>query len=225
MLLWLASYPRSGNTFLRVILNKIFDLPSVDIYGAKSEQAFINNGTMFQAMGGVTHEMAPEELISHAREDDYLSVVKTHERLKNDDPAIYIVRDGRSSIVSYYHYLMNVEGSINSLEDIIKGKVYAGSWSEHIYDWAPESRHRTLFIRFENLVTRPDLEIERIGQFLCLEPRSKTTMTFEMLHETFPQFFRSGSDEKNIRELEDSGHLDLFWRWHTPMMVRLGYAQ
>lgn len=225
MLLWLASYPRSGNTFLRVLLNGVFGLPSVDIHGASAERAFIRNGTVFEAMGGVTHNLDPSDLIARARESDHLAVVKTHERPGGDDPAIYLVRDGRSSIMSYYHYLRNVEGSDGDLEDVIRGRVYGGTWSEHIYDWAPERRERTLLIRFENLVTHPELEIGRIGQFLCLEPLTTAVMTFDALNGAFPQFFRSGSDERNVRELEESGCLDLFWRWHTPMMVRLGYVE
>ena len=30
--IWLASYPRSGNTFLRIILQSVFDLPSYSAY-------------------------------------------------------------------------------------------------------------------------------------------------------------------------------------------------
>lgn len=225
MMLLLASYPRSGNTFLRVLLNQVFGLPSADIFGSGSEQAFIRNGVMFAAMGGVTHDLDPADFISRARASDHLELVKTHERPIGADPAIYLVRDGRSAIVSYYHYVRNVEKLDYSLEDIICGSAYGGSWSEHIYDWAPERRERTLLIRFENLVKDPEGELKRVGQFLCLEPRTKDVVTFEWLNGIFPQFFRSGSDANNIRELRESGCEDLFWRWHTPMMYRMGYSE
>lgn len=225
MMLLLASYPRSGNTFLRVLLNQVFGLPSIDIHGSGAEQAFIRNGVMFEAMGGVTHDLDPMDFIAQARLSDRLELVKTHERPIGADPAIYLVRDGRSSIMSYYHYIRNVENLDCSLEDVIRGAVYGGSWSEHIYDWAPERRERTLLIRFENLVNDPESELGRVGQFLCLEPHIEEVVTFEWLNAAFPTFFRSGSDTNNIRELQDSGYEELFWRWHTPMMTRMGYTQ
>lgn len=224
MMLLLASYPRSGNTFLRVLLNQVFGLPSADIHGSSAEQAFIRNGVIFEAMGGVTHDLDPQDFVAQARASDRLELVKTHERPSGADPAIYLVRDGRSSLISYYHYIRNVEGQDCSLADVIRGGVYGGSWSEHIYDWAPERRERTLLVRFENLVGDPERELQRIGQFLSLEPQASDVASFQRLNKIFPEFFRSGSDAANIREMEDSGLEDLFWRWHTPMMVRMGYA-
>lgn len=224
MLLFLASYPRSGNTFLRIILNEIFNLPSVDIHGAQAERAFIENKTIFKAFGGLTHELEPDDIIDEAKKSHNLFLIKTHERPKSDDPAIYLVRDGRSSIISYYHYIRDVEQRHCSLQEVITGQVYGGSWSEHIYDWSPESRKRTLLVRFENLAKNPAEEIERISQFLSMNPQSKCISSFEYLKSAFPNFFRSGNDEKNIRELTESGLEELFWRWHTPMMVRMGYS-
>ncbi len=37
MIVWLASYPRSGNTFFRVILNSIFDIKTYSIYDDKGD--------------------------------------------------------------------------------------------------------------------------------------------------------------------------------------------
>jgi hypothetical protein len=37
VILWIASYPRSGNSFLRVVLKAAFGLPSDSLYAEKSD--------------------------------------------------------------------------------------------------------------------------------------------------------------------------------------------
>ncbi len=32
MIVWLASYPRSGNTFLRLVLHRLFGVPTYSVY-------------------------------------------------------------------------------------------------------------------------------------------------------------------------------------------------
>ena len=32
MVVWLASYPRSGNTFLRIVLHRLYGVPTYSVY-------------------------------------------------------------------------------------------------------------------------------------------------------------------------------------------------
>ena len=82
-MIWLASFPRSGNTFFRIIL--------YEVYGIESS-AF--------------HRDPNRKLNLHY---DRYPVVKTHllpNQLIPDDsniPAVYLVRDGRDALVSMAH--------------------------------------------------------------------------------------------------------------------------
>ena len=123
--IWLASYPRSGNTMLRYLLNQVFDLKTTSLYDGDTR--------LFGAVAGVP------ELVGHydrgavghgSGGPSGYAFVKTHEPPIDSGPAIYIVRDGRSALVSYMHYLRRAEGVAVDLPSIIKGEVWPGSWSE-----------------------------------------------------------------------------------------------
>jgi hypothetical protein len=225
MLCWLASYPRSGNTFTRIILNQIFGIRSTTSFGLGGEHDFVGRLDVPDIVGVLDENSSGAELIEKARRSDALYMVKTHEWPSTDDPAIYVLRDGRASVMSYYHYTNDIAGVPRTLEEVIRGDIYAGSWANHVFGWAPDTRPRTLLVRYEDLIADTKREVERIAAFLGVEAQKSIDVKFDTLHERFPQFFRVGNNERNIGELADSGMLELFWRWHTPMMHRFGYPE
>lgn len=77
--IWLASFPRSGNTLVRLILGKCFDI----VAGSK----YPENGEADLA--------AP--------------IIKTHDHAEDDAPAIVLVRDGRAALVSYWHFFRDYD--------------------------------------------------------------------------------------------------------------------
>jgi len=99
MIVWLASYPRSGNTFFRVLMKHLYGIKTYSIY----------NDSLFSEIGAsemIGHEDLPasiEELSRSSR----LYLIKTHGLPTDDSPVIYLVRDGRDSIVSYARYIMS----------------------------------------------------------------------------------------------------------------------
>src|SRR4051794_24293951 len=103
MIIWLASYPRSGNTLLRIILKSVFDRRTyskhddVNDIGADSRVA---EEVGHQALGA-----SWDGAYQRMRDDAQSYLVKTHDPPEDDGRAIYIVRDGRSTCRSFYHYL------------------------------------------------------------------------------------------------------------------------
>ena len=94
MIVWLASYPRSGNTFLRVVLH--------NVYGVSTYSVYEDNDPVAQRVGPALVGYRPKPA-ERTRMIDGADVyfVKTHKRRKADGfPAIYLVRDGRDAIVS-----------------------------------------------------------------------------------------------------------------------------
>jgi hypothetical protein len=69
-----------------------------------------------------------------------IPLIKTHESPPDDNPALYVVRDGRAAAVSLWEYYNR---SI-PLEQIIAGRHRAGTWSDHLLAWQPWKRSQTL---------------------------------------------------------------------------------
>lgn len=168
MIIWIASYPRSGNTFFRILLNQIYGIQTYSIY----------DDPLFDQLTGSS------DLIGHKkREQNYeimsasekLFFVKTHDLPSNDNyPAIYLVRDGRDSLISYAHYLISFNNysnqeilykkiktffGWNEYSEILQKLIISkednfGSWSEHIQKWN-KRESMTVPIKFEDLVKNP----------------------------------------------------------------------
>jgi hypothetical protein len=220
MLIWLASYPRSGNTLVRIVLNAAFGLRTHAL-GTGDSRVFGSRPGVLRLVGHRSDGLQDQDLIAEARASRELYIVKTHEPPVTDDPAIYVVRDGRSAIVSYSHYYAEVEGIPISMPDVIDGKVYAGGWSDHFRAWSPLSRPRTLFVRYEDVVAQPSSLIAALAEFCQRAPVSNSPPSFPELHAAFPEFFRCGGDAANIQEI--APFILRFRDRHGWLMQQLGY--
>jgi hypothetical protein len=94
VVIWLTSYPRSGNTFLRVVLHSLYGVPTYSVYH--------DDDPVAQRVGPdlVGYRPLPDdrEALSASAEAYF---VKTHKRRKADGhPAICLVRDGRDAAVA-----------------------------------------------------------------------------------------------------------------------------
>lgn len=201
-IVWLASYPRSGNTLLRAILNECLDV----VAGSKYDEGQ-NSSPM-------------NELLGKSR-GFQSQLVKTHDHPESDAPAIVAVRDGCASIVSYWHYLTDYVAPVQ-MEEVIKGNVGYGSWSDHFRAWDPERRPNTLLLRFEDFSVNPEIAVEAAAEFLNVRPLRSFSKNFADLQRLDPKFFRSGNNASNIQEMADDD-LSLFSDLHGPLMKQLGY--
>ena len=203
---WLASYPRSGNTLLRIIVRDCFGLFVGSIY-----DDFKWSDTLPEIVG-YSGESSGQPLL-----------VKTHEQCDDDRKAIYLVRDGRASLVSFHHFLLDFSKLRPSMEDVIRGTASQyGCWSEHVRSWSPKTRNRTLLIKYEDLVRDPQGQIDRTSAFLGLPQIAKFDRDFGSLRDVNGKFFRAGSNEENIAQLSPD-QLDLFTQMHGQTMRDLGY--
>jgi FkbM family methyltransferase len=222
MITWLASYPRSGNTLLRLILKNVFDQPS---FSKHDDAADIGSDPRLADLVGhqfLTGKWADESARFQA--DAECKLVKTHDPPEDDSPAIYIVRDGRSACRSFYHYLKEFPHlrARFSLMDVICGFTPFGSWSDHLTDWNPQKRPRTLLLKYEDLLNRPDAGIAQLAEFLQLAPRRNWQNRFDELRPLNPRFFRAGesNDPKTALAGEDAA---VFWAQHLDWMRQLDY--
>lgn len=222
MIVWLSSYPRSGNTFFRVVLNSVFNIKTYSIYndtgdiGADKETSDI-----------VGHIFLPKDFdLLKARISKETYYIKTHElfedmTLDSSDKVIYLVRDGRESTLSFTKHLKNFYKKENDdLSDVIYGNTPYGSWGEHVRQW---KRVDQLLIKFEEMIDDPSSKLTEIANYLNIDPLNKKIPTFEELQKINPTFFRSGKKDSWKKYFSNSEHL-VFWLRNVNEMVDMGYA-
>ena len=222
MIIWIASYPRSGNTFFRVILNKIFGIKTYSIYDDKRDI-----GADEATSEVVGHEFLPDGFdIEKARDEEKLYYIKTHELLNysvdENDKAIYLIRDGREATLSFTNHQNVFNSQKKNLVDTIYGNSFIGSWGEHVASWDPENRKNTLTIKFEELVKDPIKFIDILSKFLEANPVRNKIPTFEELKNINPNFFRSGKANSWEDVFTREEHLS-FWLKNYKQMDKYSY--
>jgi hypothetical protein len=216
---WLASYPRSGNTLLRVILNRCFGLFSQSIYDDNE----FSDPAVRALVGHEAVGTDPRKFLAQAQKASRRLYVKTHEQPGPDrHPAIYVVRDGRAAIVSHMHFLNDILGQKISLEDVIRGKTGL-SWSDHVRAWALSDRSDTLVLRFEDLIAADPVSLRAISRFVAQPLAREFDISFSHLHDRAPQFFRVGSNAVNMGEMRGD-NLALFEEIHGETLRDMGYG-
>ena len=216
---WIASYPRSGNTFLRILLEQAFQLASYSLYNLEGQQHHDPSADALEHA-----PLLPPDWRQRTAPggEGQLTLIKTHGPPEDDAPAIYLVRDGRAAIDSYFHYHQKFGFEQPSLVEVIAGACQFGSWSRHVRAWRPAQRPRTLFLRYEELVARPLELIPRLAGFLERAPVGGRVPTFVELQQRLPAFFRRGASDSYLSEWTP-GHLAFFNQLHGATMGELGY--
>ena len=181
---YIASYPRSGNTWVRLLLEHSlgFATETRQPVGREFFSAITNRD-------------------SHITQLPSLHLVKTHAfAVSGDDPVIYVLRDGRDAAVSYWHhtsaYGNGYKGSFSQfLRELYSKRDW---WPDHVYHWLKTDKsHPKIVVRFEDLIKDQEKELGRLVSFLGLEPvrkfeEFKDVLGFEKLNKISPDFFRGG---------------------------------
>lgn len=181
-IIWLASYPRSGNTFLRTVLWHCFGLRSASIYpndlGGKQELA--------NYVGHIEH--GPNQPIRFQMGG--LPLLKTHELPSDNHPAIYVVRDPRAASVSLWQF----NKQKIPLQAIITGKLPFGTWAHHVGIWKPWERPNTLLIKYEDMIGDLPLVLSRVSLFLDRKILSERVPNRDSVASIDGQWVRTKSD-------------------------------
>jgi Sulfotransferase domain len=214
MIVWIASYPRSGNTLLRMMLRRVFELSSYSIY---DDKIFLGSGAVsYSAVGHQPMGFDWDDFYHAKLKAKELQIIKTHEPPLDDEPAIYVVRNGLAAVDSYHHYRRTFDGKDDTLEDLILGArgPYL-SWGAHLDAWNPRRRARTLVLTYEDLVGEQEMCLDQLVDFLGRKRQNAWANNFQSLHQTNPDFFRRGetacdpdSYEPEQRDLFDVIHGD-----------------
>lgn len=160
---FIVSYPKSGNTWTRFLIGNV-------IY-QNSQLDFLN----------------VEKLVAdiYLHTDPYLMKIEKPRFLKSHEyfhpkykKVIYIVRDPRDVMVSYYFHLVKCH-RINSnypidkfATEFISGEFDSyGSWYENVVSWIRVKKNdgNFLLVRYEDMLANTIHEVQRIISFLGIE--------------------------------------------------------
>ena len=216
MILWLASYPRSGNTLLRLVVRHAF--------GRGTASAHHDDAADIGADPAVAAAVGHVPLPADAAASAELVPVKTHEGRADDARAVYVVRDGRAACRSFRHYLNDFSRDPATAADVILGLTPYGSWGDHLDRWDPLRRPDTLLLRYEDLIGDPAGQIAKLADFTGWSPVADAWQNdFAALHALAPRFFRAGpaNDPATALSPDDAA---LFWAEHGDWMQTLGYG-
>lgn len=161
---FIASYPRSGSTWLRSLLSELLtgSTPSFALLDGRSSPV--------------------PDLGKHRRIPSYLPgdvrLIKTHELYRPVyGKAIYLVRDPRDVALSE-HRFQRWSGFFDRgfdafTEMYVTGRVNSyGTWSEHVASWLDSGlmeRDRLLLLRYEALRADTAEQLRSVAEFLGLE--------------------------------------------------------
>ena len=191
MILWLASYPKSGNTLLRSILAtyffsedgifnfhhlyKIGQFPSLIHF----ENLGIDTSDSDQIYSNI---IKAQELINNS--SNQLKFFKTHSALakinnnnftdfKNTLGAIYVIRDPRNVVTSFaHHYQIDSDEATKCLlnekfwnyKNEKVPKTFLSSWKQNYNSWK-QLNDKTLFIKYEDLIKNKKTVLIRVFKF------------------------------------------------------------
>ena len=197
-IIWLASYPKSGNTWLRIFIENLFRNTSAP---AKINDLAVvrhnDNSTKLyeRCVGHNISNMNDSQLHQYrGAVQSYLGTtnetvfVKTHSALQNYEGkpliylehtvgAVYLLRNPFDMIVSFSdHYRISYDDAIEAIAspshrvNTSQQGIFQilGGWTNHYKSWFGVENFDPLFIRYEDMVRSPLKTFGRFSKFLGL---------------------------------------------------------
>ena len=153
---YIVGYPKSGNTWVRFLIGALYNANEVKL-GSYDVRGVYN-------LKELANVKRPRILNSHQPFDPRYPKV------------IYIVRDPRDVVVSYYHFHRKFyfnhgfqKTFPTFVNEFVAGKVWPGSWGIHVRSWVRNRnkvKNGIIFVKYEDLLKYPTYETKRIMDFL-----------------------------------------------------------
>ena len=227
MIVWLASYPKSGNTLLRSLLSSyIFSkdgnfnfelLKNIKQFPAKSlfKQIGVdinNDEEMYKNYINSQKIFNKKDTIRFLKTNSCFMNTKTFQFTDRHNTlgVIYIVRDPRNIVSSYSHHFQKTPNE--SLECLLSHQVlpkdarhcttYLGSWKFHYNSWKVFRRfNKYLLVRYEDLINDTEKTFLNILKFIAHLGRVKFTYDKEKFENSIKS---TGFENLQIMEAKES---------------------
>ena len=222
MIIWLASYPKSGNTLVRSLLSAYFfskegdynfdlikniqQFPDINLF--KKFGVNINNeNEIIKNYISIQDKINKKNSIQFYKTHSSLFKIKDNAftDLRNSLGVIYIVRDPRNVVTSWAHH-NNL--SINDSCDYLihqketsgnPNKVYHGTWNYNFQSWKSfKYEQRYLLIKYEDLILEKKNTFLKILEFINKFNKRKFTINIKKLDNVL-----NSTSFKNMKKLEN----------------------
>jgi len=228
MIIWIASYPKSGNTWVRSFLsayyfskNGIFDIKNLSRIEDYPNKQFFSQ----TVKEGEIHnhwEESQKKIIKEGK----VKFLKTHNSLikafgndftqpKYSLGVIYIVRDPRNVITSVKNHndFSNYEDALKFMQndnailnDYKHLKNYAkttiiNSWRINYQSWLQNNFYRRMTIRYEDMITRPNEVFRDLVVFVNTLCRFNESVNLQKLNNSI----QTTSFDK-LKDIENQGN-------------------
>ena len=156
--IFIAGYPKSGNTWFQ-------DLVAGLVFGILSDKSHPK----------LIADLVPDvhENKNYYKRYQTPTFFKTHHKpLPQYRNVVYLLRDGRDAMVSYWHHVNAIQGRKVDFQTMVRtGKdLYPCKWHEHVTAWmANPYGARMILIKYEDLLTEPVRQLERFCAFSGIE--------------------------------------------------------
>jgi len=159
--IFLVSYPRSGNTWIRYMLS-FLKAAGEDVDQEK------------------TLMLVPDMYIMRLPPGRNWAAVQRPRMIKSHEPyplypdtpyprAVYLVRDGRDVACSYFDFLRRLDGYKGSfptfLREFLEPSFDFASWPRHVVSWLSHASPAILVVKYEDLLADTFKEMARICDF------------------------------------------------------------
>lgn len=152
---FIVGFPKSGNTLMQFVMSHL-------VYG-------VNESNSLSLANIIVPDIYANKYYFKFNRVNYF---KSHELpVKEYKRVIYIVRDGRDAIYSYFHMLNNQNQDVK-LNDLFNETIKFNNctWRQHVRSWI-ENKYNAdiLYIRFEDLISDKSETLKKIISFLNLD--------------------------------------------------------
>lgn len=189
-IVWLASYPRSGNTWLRFLLDAYFFAPALhlndlgrlsmelDWWLLLAREHGLPDRWIVSAGRAYQKRARPEGFPDHLFVKTHFPAAEWHPLIERTRAAVHMVRDPRDVVLSGLNY-----SELNSGEIVGDPGEYAqrfvaqggpdhwldmgyGSWDVHTRSWAERADFPVLTVRYEDFKADTAGQFRRVLEFL-----------------------------------------------------------
>tara|TARA_Y100001968_G_scaffold311311_1_gene333231 strand:- start:593 stop:1165 length:573 start_codon:yes stop_codon:yes gene_type:complete len=189
---------------------------------------------LFKCFGIKTGSLAANDLGGNKKLEDYVGhteqnknrsitfpkgsipIIKTHKWNLDKNRSIYLIRDGRASLISLWYFY----GQRIPVKDFILGNTKFGKWKDHLNSWNPLKRPDTLLIKYEDMVNDFESVLSPISIFIEKDIISRKIPSREKIALCDGRWVRTKTDWKDKISSED---LNLFNEINYHTLKEFGY--
>jgi len=231
MIIWIASYPKSGNTWIRSALvsyfftkdgifnfrdlSRIPDYPSKVFLNKKTELNNLKDGDIYKYWDSSQKEILNKKRAKFLKTHNILGSVEGLPFTKKEYTlgVIHIIRDPRNVITSIKNHLdfESYEKAfeyMRSEDAFIKGDdsarfSYLGSWRSHYTSWMTSQSLKRITVKYEEMENDPDITFRRVISFV-----NKICGFDEKINETKLKNSMKSTSFENLEKGEKEGKFE-----------------